>query len=772
MNRANHQADDWGLVASGPVRSPLSDKVGPAGSAGFGEGGGHASPESALSSAFNPQAILRVKWLVFGVFLLISALMIPCVWLVVKPTYSAIATVRVSPVAEPIVEDVEIKRTGSLYKSYLNTQVNVLRSPHLLNRVLDRKDVQQTSWYTTPPSDWRTMLGATPPQHVNRLRDILTVTPLRDTELINVSITTLKPQDAKLLADALVNEYSNLSDDEQQMINRTRLDTLDMMMAQTKNTIQSVENMMYSASNKIGTMDAEQLRTQLSLQLTELELELAQLKRKHAVAKAQVEQATGDAEGDGSADAETDDDPNLEQRYALDTEWRALHRVLEEKRHTLERTKQQFGLAHPQIELLASDVAHAEFMQAQREDQLEHQWENSSFTSGAEGEVLPGFTAAGLEKVISLQQTEIDLMEEQVAEKRAEVKRVGDTARLLAQYERDVRQQQSLFHTYDMRKEALETEKKAPARISVASLALLPDSPSSDRRIMLTLMALFGAAGAGVALGVVRMQLDNRIHAIQDVRPLVHVPFLGHLPMLTNPNNLDDDIGPTPTERMRIIRTALMERLERRRSNTILITSSSSRAGKTTFSILLSKSLAQLGKKVLLVEADLRNPCVTKRIVVDQNAGLIELLGGKTTDAEAISRTRHPGFDVLPAMSDSSQFHAELIANGLLEACIERWKQSYDFVILDSPPILPVADSRILAGRADGTVMVLRSSHCRRGQVHQAFHDLAAAGGKLIGTVLVGVKDSQLGYGYYGYSGEYPTLAAVERPALPSDSSS
>jgi non-specific protein-tyrosine kinase len=93
-------------------------------------------------------------------------------------------------------------------------------------------------------------------------------------------------------------------------------------------------------------------------------------------------------------------------------------------------------------------------------------------------------------------------------------------------------------------------------------------------------------------------------------------------------------------------------------------------------------------------------------------------------------------------------YDPELLANGVFSSCLRRWKSSYDFVLLDSPPVLPVADARILAGQVDGTIMVLRASHSRRDEVVQAYADLSAAGGTLLGTMLVGVQTPS-SYGYY-----------------------
>ncbi len=169
-----------------------------------------------------------------------------------------------------------------------------------------------------------------------------------------------------------------------------------------------------------------------------------------------------------------------------------------------------------------------------------------------------------------------------------------------------------------------------------------------------------------------------------------------------------------------------------------------------------------LGKKTLLVEADLRRPSLSLRMKVESSAGFASLLTGRDKEEKTIVASGIADLDVLPAGECPPDFNAELLANGVFSSCLTRWKQRYDFVILDSPPVLPVADARILAGQADGTIMVLRASHTRRVEVVQAYADLSAAGGRLMGTILVGV-DSLSDGGYNSdYSAGVPCLASSE----------
>ena len=204
-----------------------------------------------------------------------------------------------------------------------------------------------------------------------------------------------------------------------------------------------------------------------------------------------------------------------------------------------------------------------------------------------------------------------------------------------------------------------------------------------------------------------------------------------------------------------MVRTALLERIEKGRDNVVLITSAGSKAGKTTVAILLAKSLAHCGKRVLLVDADLRNPSLSKRCDVSNNPGLIDVLSKQTHDKDAITKNGVGGLHILSAGTLNAAHDPELLANGRLQANLDRWRRDYDVVVLDTAPVMPVADARILSRAVDGTVMVLREGHCRRDDVIEALAILSTSGSPLLGTVFVGSRH-RAGYspyygGYYNY---------------------
>ena len=720
--------------------------------------GRHPGPGG--TSAFSISMLLRSKWLILAVFVALSALLIPWIWLLTGPVYQATSLVRVSPVISRIVFKTEDNGMVPLYKSFLNTQVSVIRGPKVLQRVLDNPDVQRTRWYLEPPRTWHTMLGGSSPSQLERLRDALSVQPRRDTELIDVALTAASAAEAKLIVDAVVDAYKKYTDETFRESDILRFETLSNERTTLQKEIDGLVESKFNYAKSLGTLDPEELRSKLATQLSTLEAKEQELERQCEMArfKLEAQEAAVPEHGDGAEGAQADD-PETEDipagpRYADDPEWRALNLAYENSSHELEVARQRYGESHPRIKQLTADVEHGQHLRQERELDLDAEWADALATmgtNGAEGVV----TRAQAEWAVKLQQRELELLRASIKRQQEKVAQAGEMAKRIAHYDEEIRYKRELYDVVRSRLEELEIEAKAPARIAVAAVAIAPSEPFRDRRALLTVMVLGGALCAGIALAYLKGSVDPRIQEAQDVQHTMHVPFLGQLPPLPTAHGaITWNCNPAVLEGIRMVRTALLSRLGDSGDRTVLITSSSSRAGKTSVAIGLSQSLAQLGKRTLLVETDLRAPSLSERLGLEERSvGLAALLRGDADDSQAIERDFLPGLDMLRAGKGAEEFDPELLANGGFAKCLARWRRQYDYVILDSPPVLPVADTRILAGQADGIVMVLRSSHCRRHDVMRAYADIGAAGGRLLGTVLVGVPPgSRYGYGYgYGY---------------------
>ena len=730
-----------------------------------------AAVTAALPAGISLAMFLRAKWWIMSVFLLVAGAAVPLVWMFVTPEYRARASIRISPVVSRIVFATEDNGIVPLYQSFVNTQVSVILGSVVLKRVLDREDIRQSAWYSEPA---KVFMG-TKMSKLERLRGSLTVTPRRSTELIDVSIVTNDSTDAKLIVDAVVDSYKTYTDETLRQNDIRRLETLIRERDTLQKEVDGLIATKYRLTKILGTADPETYRAQLSALLSELRAEKEALQRKRSIEEwAETKTASLESDGETVADATPDEDvPTMDpvqqarmKRYSRDAEWRGLNMSVEASKSELSVSMDRYGELHPRIRQLTAGVELAERLRHEREYQLDEDWMATQMsglaTSGGTMAMLgddttdPGvgrYMIPGVSNAEVLDQ-QIELLANDIDRKNSDLTDAGEIAKQVAHYDEEIRYKRELYELVRQRLTAFEMEAKAPARIMIADYAVKPWGPYRDRRIILSVLATMGAIAMGLGVGFLRGTVDPRIHGEADINTPIHVPFLGKLPLLPSGPCLDENSDPVVTESIRMVRTALLKRLGSSGSQVVLVTSSASCAGKTSVAILLSRSLAQLGKKTLLVEADLRRPSIADRMNFVADTGLAGVLSGTIDEEEVVVSTRIANLDVLPAGLRPPQFNFELLANGTFAACMKRWRESYDCVVLDSPPVFPVADARILATQVDGTIMVLRAAHCRRNDVFQAYTDLLAGGGKVVGTVFIG-STTETSYGDYADGRQY-----------------
>ncbi len=717
--------------------------------------------DSPPRASVSPLRVFRYKWSILLVTVLVAAAGIPSVWLLVKPRYKARAVVRVSPVVSRIVFRTESNAMVPLYQSFLNTQVSIIRSSRVLQRVLDRTDVKQSKWFN---EDEKTLFGPAPGR-LERLGEALSVMPRRKTELIDVSVMTRGAGAAKVLVDAVVDEYIRHTAETVNESEIERLATLRQERDRLEIELRALRDRKFVLAKGLRTNMPDELWAQRSAHLNVLQNKRVSLFRELALVRFDLEalDRRSAADADSEVDEVAPDGPpelGAKQRYALDTEWRMRSLDEQEAVHALDMARQQLGERHPRIAQLGSEVDHAGSLRLQREQQLDSQYETSGVVNATvSNRAVSVSDRPNLERQAARLAREIELVDEEIDQQIAAVASVGDIAKEIADSSEQISQRRALYDQVVGRLKELTLEGKAPARISIAAKGIAPSRPARDRRIVLTFVVLFGALASGIGLAYGRVALDSRIREVSDVCGSVHRPFLGQLPPLPVGQQIMSDCGPVIMENVRIVRTALLERLGRQDHRVILVTSASVGAGKTTVSVLLARSLAHLGKKTLLVEADLRRPSLSQQLEMATTPGLAALLTGSVDEKSVIMPTDLDRLDIIPAGVVPDRFSTEMLANGVFSACLRRWRDEYDYVLLDSPPIPIVADARIMASQVDGSLLVLRSAHCRRTEAVQAYMNLMAAGSSVLGTILVGGSGADR-YGYYAYEGETPSLSA------------
>jgi len=320
-------------------------------------------------------------------------------------------------------------------------------------------------------------------------------------------------------------------------------------------------------------------------------------------------------------------------------------------------------------------------------------------------------------------------------------------------------------------KQATETavnSELVPATVRVVERAEVPERPS---RPNVPLNLLFGTtAGLVVAGGAAfaREYFDDTVKSSEEVEELLHAPALGAIPSFVDGSGdlvvLREPSSPV-AEAFRSMRTAVLFS-PAGAPRVVLVTSARPAEGKTVASLNLAATLAGSGSRVLLIDADLRHPRCHAGLGIANDEGLTTVLDGRSRLENTIRVLDRPRISFLPAGPPPPN-PGDLIHSARMREIIVEARDRYEVVVLDTPPVLPVADALVLAREADGVLLVVKGHDTSRELVRMARDRLALAGARLLGVVVNDVRpDWGDLYYYYPYSSRgYAQAQAVEERA-------
>lgn len=306
----------------------------------------------------------------------------------------------------------------------------------------------------------------------------------------------------------------------------------------------------------------------------------------------------------------------------------------------------------------------------------------------------------------------------------------------------------------------------APEDLKVGEIvtpAETPGSPASPSYALNIALAVAMGLGLGVGLAFLRERLHDRFRGISDVESRAGAPVLATLPSVswvrgrTTSLLLDSPrTDPSVAEAYRTLRASLLFATGPMRAKVLLVTSPHASEGKTTVSANLGLSLARAGKRVIVVSGDFRRPLLQRLFPGEDGgnsnnqSGLTNLLRGETQLSEALRSSSVPGLSILPS-GPLPPNHDQLLASGEMRKVLGELRHRSDLVLIDTGPILGVADPILLAPVVDAVLLVVDGSKSTRGDITDARQQLDRVGARLIGTVINKFDSSRGGrYQYYG----------------------
>jgi len=715
------------------------------------------------------KSILRFKWTILVVFVLVAAPIVAGIWTQVIPQYRARAEVRVRPIIPTLVFRTEDNGMIPLYQSFLNTQVSIMRNLAVLQRALDKQEVQETQWYRKPPEPLLQRLRGNPTDPpMERLRDALSVQPRRETEIIDVAFVDSSAKDAKLIVDAILEQYIKYIGE----MSDATSDKLYRQLVEQHRTLETEilgrEKTCADLRKSLGTGTPQELISSRRVRLDGTQASLSEVQKNIAVLeweRKELEDLMKQTAAGDSNEATIARTSGMEKQpeYHEDAEWRRLDIDVRTKRHSIDNSLLTLG--HPDMIRVTNDLKFAEELLRLREGQLDEQQRNRprnlpGMPITITGTIGPSYEEQlrAVERQVTRAKQEEQLLRAELEKQQAEFEPLFESAQLLEKENGILAQKRELFNAVRQRLDQKNMERNVPGSIDVLTWAFASSRPDNDRRMVFTAMALVFGLGVGGGVAYLRASRNQMIYAAKDMPHQMQVPFLGYIPVTRARRSLGrslyDEVLQGQSrmiESVRVVRTALLSRLDGQGNTTVLVTSAAAGTGKSSFTRMLGKSLAQAGKKVLMIDADFRKMALTKRFDLLDKSGFMESLRSRSVDERFIFPTETSGLSVMPAGTqgdDGALF--EETANGAFKTCIGELRKRYNIILLDSPPILPVADAAILSSQVDGTIMVERELVSRRSNVINALARLGSAGGRLLGTVFVGSDDHEdYGYDYY-----------------------
>ena len=307
-----------------------------------------------------------------------------------------------------------------------------------------------------------------------------------------------------------------------------------------------------------------------------------------------------------------------------------------------------------------------------------------------------------------------------------------------------------------------EVELNAPDRISSVQDANVPEKREITKKTQLSTLAGLGVLGCIVCGFTLFEWLSYRIGAATDISSEVGLRLIGTIPSPDSGGLLGlgifagkidyDEWNRAVTESMDVVRTFLMRHIDAARPASILIAGASANEGKTTVSCQLAASLARTGKRVAVVDCDLRRPSAHIMVGGQQGPGISELLRGEAMIDDIRQQTQTPGLTFIGA-GNVDQRVLQLLSIDGGRSLIKQLKSCFDFVVIDTSPLLFVAEPSMLAQNADIVLLTTRKDYSRVRYVVQARDSLRSLQIPLLGAIMVGA-DSDFQRQTYGYQQE------------------
>jgi polysaccharide biosynthesis transport protein len=657
--------------------------------------------------------IWRSRWMVAGIFVVVVTL-VAIGTLTQKPVYRAVATVEISPQSQKVSPVADVANLGMpnygwfAEERYFNTQYEIIRSRDVAQRVFDRLDL-----YNHPLFKMRN-------DAIGSLSRMLRVEPLKDTGIVEISLEGTNPEEIAVWVNATAEEYVNRNLHQGVQATASAVKALLREIAPLREKLQDTQQASFDYAERANLYVPENQARMTNDRLSTLQSQLTETQVKRAAVESVLQQVRHVNESGGSYETI----PEISGDSVMQDLNRA--RVVTEREY--EKLLVTFKDKHVRVLEKQSEI-----------DKLNQK------------------ILAEANRIISNLRTEQALLRDKESKlaaaldaTKSESMRVTQKASSYELVRGDATETKRIYDLISARIKEIELSSSLLSNnLRILDRAPVPKTPIKPR----TILNLAVGVVLGLLLGVGAVffldYMDNTIRSSEDVEQFLKLNLLAIIP------KQGDGTENAIKEAYQTLRTSLLFSRKQRTANVVLLTSAGPQEGKSCTTTNVARTFAQSGDRVVILDCDLRRPTIHQRLAIERDHGITNYILSETDDWRGYVKPTSQANLFAITCGPIPPNPADVFGHERFLALLKELRQNFDWVFIDSPPVISLADATILSSLADMVAFVIKHNENDRDLVQRCVQNIRKINANIVGAVLNSVDLERSHYKDYYYVGYY-----------------